>query len=61
MFYNYTGLWNCHHHVKTFKKLEFGFYKKKKKKSFKKNVAFQIFKKKQDIARLKWTGSSFKD
>lgn len=26
MFYNYTGLWSCHHHVKTFKKLEFGFY-----------------------------------
>lgn len=26
IFYNYTGLWSCHHHVKTAQKLEFGFY-----------------------------------
>lgn len=25
IFYNYIGLWSCHHHVKTAKKLDFGF------------------------------------
>lgn len=58
IFYNYIGLWSCHHHVKTAKKLDFGFCFLKKK-SFKENVDFQIFKKKQNMARVEWAGSSF--
>lgn len=39
IFYNYTGLWSCHHHVKTAKKLVWLLFLKKKK-SFKENVGF---------------------
>lgn len=46
IFYNYSGLWSCHHHVKTAKKLECGFLILQKKSLLRKMSPF-IFQLKQ--------------
>lgn len=49
IFYNYSGLWSCHHHVKTAKKLECGFLilQRKKKKSLLRKISPFILQMKQ--------------